>query len=206
MRPERQGRGRDSRYAIVANIDGHVGATRAEALGAYRLSQGRFSSGRGVWPLTNSCASLTPAWCCAQTRTGRNSKARGEDGAIGRLTLVLETWARLDAGHVQALTRQLRRELLHLDVDSVDLARQVSSPEGAKGGAGAEVLGGLVVVAALSRPLLRALVDVTRAWLQRSGQRSIRIVVDGDELEIQGSASRDMTHLADVFIERHGMP
>jgi hypothetical protein len=127
-------------------------------------------------------------------------------GAIGRLTVVLETWAGLDPGQVQALTRQLRQELLYLDVESVDLARQGASPGGAKSGGGAEALGGLVVVATLSRPLLRALVDVTRAWLGRSGQRSIRIVIDGDELEIRGSASPEVTHLADAFVERHGSP
>lgn len=121
----------------------------------------------------------------------------------GQLTLVLDSWPALDAGQRQELTRQLRREVLYLDVESVESARTAPAPIGSKGGAGAEAAGTLLVVAALTRPLLKALVDVTRAWLERSGQRSIRIVIDGDELEVHGGGPRQTTHVADAFIDRH---
>jgi hypothetical protein len=107
-----------------------------------------------------------------------------------------------DAEAVADAARQLRRELLELDVDSVDMPRSENPPPGSRG-ADAVALGALVVTIAQS-PLLGAVVDTVQSWLARSRQGTIKLALGGDVLELTGVSSQEQRRLTDEWLRRHG--
>jgi hypothetical protein len=106
-----------------------------------------------------------------------------------------------DAEEVAASTEQLRRELLDLDVEAVERPTAGAPPPGAKG-IELAALGTLVVTVAQSQ-LLTGVVAGVRAWLAGSPQRSIKLELDGDTLELGGLSSREQRRLTDEWLRRH---
>jgi hypothetical protein len=102
---------------------------------------------------------------------------------------------------VAVATVQLRRELLQLDVDSVDAAHDGAPPPGARA-AELATLGALVVTITRSQ-LLPAVVATVQSWLARSRRRSIKLVIAGDVLEVTGAGSAEQRRLADEWLRRH---
>src|SRR5215218_5763640 len=86
-----------------------------------------------------------------------------------------------DDEEVAEATLQLRRELLDLDVDSVDLPTAGQPPPGTRG----------VELAAL------------RSWLGGSPQRSIKLELEGDTLELTGISATEQRRLVDEWLQRH---
>lgn len=122
------------------------------------------------------------------------------------VTVVLHP-AGADARDVDASVRQVRRELLVLDVDDVSLPRS-ELPEGARGDA--ITIGTLMVTLANSTVLVAAC-QVLRAWVQRSqGRRvTIRSKVNGAErsVEITGSNATQHQQIVDALVrELSGEP
>jgi hypothetical protein len=90
-----------------------------------------------------------------------------------------------DPDEVDIQARQLRIELLALDVDRVDLAAQDEPPPLSKGVDPATF--STIIVAMSSSPVLVRLGRVLRDWVNRSIKRKI-VVRDGDRsLEITGT-------------------
>jgi hypothetical protein len=106
-----------------------------------------------------------------------------------------------DAEEVAASTEQLRRELLDLDVESVEQPAAGKPPPGAKG-IELAALGTLVVTLAQSH-LLGGVVAVVRSWLAGQQGRSIKLELDGDVLELTGLSSEDQRRLAEEWLGRH---
>ena len=106
-----------------------------------------------------------------------------------------------DAEAVAEATRQLRRELLDLDVDSVDVPRDEYPPPGSRG-ADVAALGALVVTIAQT-PLLGSVVDTVQSWLARSRQGTIKLELGGDVLELTGVSSDEQRRLTDEWLRRH---
>lgn len=77
-----------------------------------------------------------------------------------------------DPERVDSVTRQLRNELLDLDVESVDFVREDSLPEGAKG-AEAITLGALAV--AVLPSFLPKLIDYLQSWSLRAEGRKVKV-------------------------------
>ncbi len=110
----------------------------------------------------------------------------------------------LDSSDIADLTRLLREELLELDVDAVEPLVTGNAPPGTKAGDPVTAVGTLVVTAVFSASTLRAVVQVARAWLERSAQRSITVETkDSDRLEITGQPTQRMRGMAEAFIERN---
>ena len=107
-----------------------------------------------------------------------------------------------DAEEVAEATLQLRRELLDLDVEAVELARAGEPPPGTRA-VELAALGALVVTVAQS-PLLGPVVAAVRSWLAGAQQRSIKLELDGDVLELSGLSSKEQQRLADEWLRRHG--
>jgi hypothetical protein len=105
-----------------------------------------------------------------------------------------------DAEQVAEATRQLRRELLDLDVEAVEQPRAGEPPPGSKA-VELATLGALLVTVAKSQ-LLGPVVAAVRSWLAGS-QRSVRLELDGDVLELTGVSSREQQRLADEWLRRH---
>lgn len=106
-----------------------------------------------------------------------------------------------DAEEVAASTEQLRRELLDLDVEEVERPAAGQPPPGAKG-VELAALGALVVTLAQSQ-LLTPVVAAVRSWLAGQQQRSIKLELDGDVLELTGLSTGEQRRLTEEWLSRH---
>jgi hypothetical protein len=106
-----------------------------------------------------------------------------------------------DDEEVAEATLQLRRELLDLDVDSVDLPTAGQPPPGTRG-VELAALGALLVSVTQSQ-LLAPVLAAVRSWLGGSPQRSIKLELEGDTLELTGISSTEQRRLVDELLQRH---
>ena len=106
-----------------------------------------------------------------------------------------------DAEEIPEATSQLRRELLGLDVDAVETPRAGDAPAGSRA-VDVAALGSLLVTA--GPQILTAIAGVIGSWLRRSPQRSIRLELNGDVLELTGLPADQQQRLADEWLRRHG--
>lgn len=106
-----------------------------------------------------------------------------------------------DAEEIAEATLRLRRELLDLDVEAVELPSAGEPPPGTRAVELAAV-GALVVTFAKSQ-LLGSVVAAVRAWLASQPQRSIKLELDGDVLELTGVSSKEQQRLAEEWLRRH---
>lgn len=97
----------------------------------------------------------------------------------------------------------LSGEIAELDVHDVRPQPAGAAPTGAKG---LELLaaGTLLIKLGRSSKILREVVDAVRDWMDRSDTRKVKMVVDGDVLEITGASDVDIKALVDAFVKRHG--
>jgi hypothetical protein len=106
-----------------------------------------------------------------------------------------------DAEELAQAAWQLRRELLDLDVDSVETPSAGEPPPGSRA-VDVAALGALVVNLADSQ-LLAAVVAAVRSWLAGSSRRSIKLGLGGDVLELTGVSSKEQRRLTDEWLARH---
>jgi Effector Associated Constant Component 1 len=122
-----------------------------------------------------------------------------------RATLGIHVAAGPDANaeEIAEATLQLRRELLDSDsdVEAVALPRAGEPPQGTRAGE-LPALSALVVTVGTSR-LLGSVVTTVRSWLTRSSQRSVKLELDGDALELTGLSSTEQRRLVDEWLRRH---
>ncbi len=102
---------------------------------------------------------------------------------------------------IEEATRQLRRDLLDIDVRDVTTPQAGEAPPGSRG-VGLGTLGALLVNIADSQ-LLGAVVTAVRSWLAASSRRSIKLQIHGDVLELTGVSSSEQRRLTDEWLERH---
>jgi len=107
--------------------------------------------------------------------------------------------ADLDAAEVEDTLIRLRRELLeHPDVADVQPGSSAPVPAGSK------AVGGLVAalsVTVLSPAVLVSLVETIRSAAWRN--RTIRVEIDGDVLELTGTTSAQQQQVVDAWLSRH---
>ena len=104
-----------------------------------------------------------------------------------------------DDEELDELTGQLRRELLELDVQSVERPSGGSLPPGTRG-AGALAIGELIVHAATTPALVTAVLAVVQGWLRRAGRRSARIEANGKVLDVKGISAGDQHAIIAAFV------
>jgi hypothetical protein len=107
-----------------------------------------------------------------------------------------------DAEDLDAATVRLRDDLLELDVDRVDRIADVEAPPGARSGEIA-ALGELLLLLARNAEVLTSVVASLQAWLGRDAGRSVKLVLDGDSLEVTGVSSREQERLISAWIASH---
>lgn len=106
-----------------------------------------------------------------------------------------------DAAELEALTVSLRRELLALDVDRVDRVRRDDAPEGAKA-LDALALGALAVRLVTRPELLRTLARTLQSWLGDRTDRTVKLQLGENVLELTGVSSSQQDRLVDEWIEQ----
>ncbi len=109
-----------------------------------------------------------------------------------------------DAERIDALTGNLRRELLELDVDDVQPAPGGPAPDGARA-VDLAMIGGLIVSLGTSAASLKDVVTVVRGWLSRGAgaRRTLKLQIDGDSLELSEVSAAEQDRLIELFIRRH---
>jgi len=106
-----------------------------------------------------------------------------------------------ELAEVEKATSQLRRELLDLDVDAVEVPSAGEPPPDSRA-VDVAALGALVVNFA-DPQLLAAVMAAVRSWLAGSSRRSIKLQLGGDALELTGVSSAEQRRLADEWLARH---
>ena len=112
-----------------------------------------------------------------------------------------------DGEVVDGLARDLRLELLELDVDSVSPVALGPAPEGSKG-LELMAIGALLVRVKDSLPVVNAVVTTVRQWLARasSSNRSLKITVDGRTLELSAATAEQQDQLVAEYIRSLSTP
>jgi hypothetical protein len=112
-----------------------------------------------------------------------------------------------DDPYLEELALRLRAELLQTDVGSVEPATSGEAPEGTRS-ALALVAGSLI--ASMTTPgQISSVVGVIVGWLRNSRgskERTVRIEIDGDVIEVTGAEDETEKRLVDTFIARHAPP
>jgi hypothetical protein len=106
-----------------------------------------------------------------------------------------------DDEEVAEATLQLRRELLELEVEAVEIPRAGDPPPGSRA-VDLAAIGALVVTVAQSQ-LLGSVVAAIQSWLAGSRRRSIKLEIGGDVLELAGVSSDEQRRLTDEWLRRH---
>jgi hypothetical protein len=117
-----------------------------------------------------------------------------------QLAVIVDAGPDSDAEQVADLARQLRRQLLELDVEAADLKREGIAPPGTRAGEHAVAFGALLVT--LAPTLLSSVVELIKAWAARPGRRA-RIEVGDEEWEIGGLSRADQHRLVQLLVDRH---
>ena len=104
-----------------------------------------------------------------------------------------------DALALDEATRQLRLELLELDVE--DVTRPTASPPPGARAAEVALLGTLVVT--VGQELVGSVVRAIASWLGRRSNRTIRLELAGDSIELSDPSAEDQQRLIEAFLRRH---
>jgi Effector Associated Constant Component 1 len=106
-----------------------------------------------------------------------------------------------DAAELYEATLQLRSELLELDVEDVERAVDGSPPPGARA-VEAALMGTLVVTVA--HDVISAVLQTVAGWLHRRPDRSVKLAIGGDSIEVTDPSAEDQQRLIEAFLSRHG--
>ncbi|MFI6954582.1 hypothetical protein ACIBJI_14045 [Nocardia sp. NPDC050408] len=108
----------------------------------------------------------------------------------------------LDIEQLDGSARQLRSELLDLDVDHVSAVSGGPAPTGTRG-LGTELVGQLVVGIGPGLVALRQLLDTLRGWRSNQEHLAISVQIGEDRLELTNASSETEMQVVAAFIERH---
>lgn len=125
------------------------------------------------------------------------------DEAPLKLRIELGVEPDADAAELDEATQHLRQELLELDVEDVERPSSGTPPPGTRA-VEAAMLGTLVVTA--TQELVSAVVHAITGWLGRRPGRSVKIVLDGDSIEVTDPSAEDEQRLIAAFLAHHTTP
>ncbi|HEX3590042.1 MAG TPA: hypothetical protein VHV74_10430 [Pseudonocardiaceae bacterium] len=119
------------------------------------------------------------------------------------MVVVLDPDPELDAEAGERLGRQLRDELGELDVDSIRNPIGERAPDRAKS-ADAATLTEIVLTMSAAGGVFPTALGILRDWLARHALRHrIKVIVDGDTLELDSASTEERQQLISDFVQRH---
>jgi hypothetical protein len=104
-----------------------------------------------------------------------------------------------DNEQLEQLTLQLNEDLRELDVDKVELIRKGDAPTGAKG----DVMTWGSILVTLVPGILPNVINTIRSWITSHGDRSIKMKIGDDVLELKGIPDHEEQRLIDRWINLH---
>jgi hypothetical protein len=122
-----------------------------------------------------------------------------------QLAINLEAGDDVSPYELEELTAAVRRELLQLDVESVDRVTAGPAPDGTRG-IDVAAIGALLVSLSKATPVLGQVVDVIQAWAARSPNRTVKLTLDGDTLELNGMSEDEQRRVVKDWMARHAKP
>ncbi len=120
----------------------------------------------------------------------------------GQLQIHLSVEEDVSPLEMEELTAAMRRELLRLDVEGVDRLSSGPAPEGARG-IDLAAIGALVVSLGKTAPVLGQVIEVVRAWAARAPNRTVKLSLGGDTLELGGMSESDQRQVIQDWMARH---
>jgi hypothetical protein len=127
------------------------------------------------------------------------------DQSASRLEINLRVGDEVSPLELENLTAAVRRELLQLDVQSVERVSAGPAPEGAKG-IELAALGALIVNMSKATPVLGQVIEVIQAWAARSPNRTVKLTLDGDSLDVGGMSESEQRQVVKDWMARHAKP
>jgi hypothetical protein len=136
---------------------------------------------------------------------GDESRTSGDTSEGTSLLLQVEIGVEpdADAAELDEVTALLRQDLLELDVDNVDRPPGGPAPPGTRA-VDAAILGSLVV--STGPAVIGAVVRTLEGWLRRRPNRSVKIEIGDDSIELTDASAEDQRRLIESFIARHATP
>lgn len=120
-------------------------------------------------------------------------------GEPKQFVLTLGGGPEADDEELAQLGRQLRTELLQLNVEAADPMPQGGAPAGSKGDPVA-----LATLAVTLAPLaMTEVMKAVQAWLTRHDRASVTVESGADKITITGSPSKEQQRALEAFITRH---
>lgn len=113
------------------------------------------------------------------------------------IRLDLDPEVAVDASERGRMTQQLRRQLLALDVERVELVRTDAAPAGSKS-AEAITVGALMIT--LAPTALAGAFNLLQDWLNRHAASSIQVSLPGKSITLTGGRPADTQRLIDAFL------
>lgn len=107
-----------------------------------------------------------------------------------------------EADLLEPLARYLCREIEDLDVGAVLTPPAGPAPSGAKAGSGLN-WGQLLITLAGSGSILVDVVTAVDSWIKSQGERSVKLEIGGDRLELTGVSTEVQKAAIRHWIERH---
>jgi hypothetical protein len=117
-----------------------------------------------------------------------------------RLTLVVERGADVDDDELDRLARQLRDQLLELDVEDVQPLHEGAAPPGSKAVDPAAV-GALVVT--LAPTAIQSVLGLLQSWLHGRPAAGVKVTLGRDSLELTNATAAQIDELTRAFLARH---
>jgi hypothetical protein len=122
-------------------------------------------------------------------------------GELQQLRVDVGLEADADAEELDEETVRLRNELLELDVEAVERRSEGPPPPGTRA-IEVAVLGSLLV--ALGREAIPAVVRTIESWVGRRRDRSVKLELGGDSIELSSVSTEEQQRLLRAFLARHG--
>lgn len=130
-----------------------------------------------------------------------SSDRHDSPGPRQQLLVVLTPEAGVGDDERERLARQLRAELLELDIESLSTVGGSAAPVGAKG---AESWGDLLITLSASGGVITTILVTVQEWLGRHrGDHQVKIVVDGDTLELSAATTAEQAKIVRAFLRQH---
>jgi hypothetical protein len=120
---------------------------------------------------------------------------------LTQLRLQVDAMPEEDIERLGEVTRQLRQEILELDIEKVDADRTAELPEGARGDP--FTIGALILTLATSGGVFTKLIDTLQSWLKNRNRNSLSLEIGGDKLTLVGNPTSSQQQLIDLFISHH---
>ena len=117
------------------------------------------------------------------------------------LTIGIGLGQEADAQELDDATRELRRELLELDVEDVEHPSGGAPPEDARA-VEAVLLGTLLVK--LGQQAVESVVRAVAGWLSRRPDRTVKLQLGEDAIELSDPTDEQQRELIAAFLARNG--